>query len=67
MNASDLPPLLTPEQLAELFGVPIGTVRAWRLKNTGPQGFRVGRHVRYRREAVLAYIAAQEADERKSA
>lgn len=63
MNAADLPPLLTPEQLAELFDVPLGTVRAWRLKDKGPEGFRVGRHVRYKRQAVLDYIASMEADE----
>ncbi len=43
---------LTPEDIAELFGVPLETVYQWRRKRTGPPGFRVGKHVRYDPVAV---------------
>jgi len=50
---------LTPDDIAELFGVPLETVYAWRKKRTGPPGFRVGKHVRYDPEAVHAWVAQQ--------
>ncbi|MGW5782114.1 helix-turn-helix domain-containing protein [Streptomyces sp. NPDC003863] len=43
---------LTPDDIAELFGVPLETVYQWRRKRTGPPGFRVGKHVRYDPAAV---------------
>ncbi|MBN6052711.1 helix-turn-helix domain-containing protein [Nonomuraea sp. RK-328] len=57
--APELPTYLTPEQLAELFTVPLETVYQWRRKRTGPPGFRVGRHLRYDLAAVLAWVAEQ--------
>ncbi|MEV4614875.1 helix-turn-helix domain-containing protein [Kitasatospora sp. NPDC049258] len=50
---------LTPENIAELFEVPLETVYQWRRKRTGPPGFRVGRHVRYHPAAVAQWVAAQ--------
>ena len=38
---------LTPEDLSQRYGVPLGTVYGWRHKRYGPNGIRVGRHVRY--------------------
>ncbi|GGP37195.1 helix-turn-helix domain-containing protein [Streptomyces melanogenes] len=43
---------LTPDDIADLFGVPLETVYAWRKKRTGPPGFRVGKHLRYDPTAV---------------
>ncbi|MGW3691528.1 helix-turn-helix transcriptional regulator [Streptomyces sp. NPDC005125] len=48
---------LTPVDLADLLGVPLETVYQWRRKQTGPRGFRVGRHLRYDPEDVRAWIA----------
>ncbi|MFI6178549.1 helix-turn-helix domain-containing protein [Nonomuraea sp. NPDC051191] len=53
------PSFLTPEELAELFTVPLETVYQWRRKHTGPPGFRVGRHLRYDLAAVLAWVSEQ--------
>ncbi|MFF6957400.1 helix-turn-helix domain-containing protein [Streptomyces sp. NPDC008317] len=50
---------LTPDDITELFGVPLETVYHWRKKRTGPPGFRVGKHVRYDPEAVRAWTAKQ--------
>ncbi|MEU4066180.1 helix-turn-helix domain-containing protein [Streptomyces wedmorensis] len=50
---------LTPDDIAELFGVPLETVYHWRKQRTGPPGFRVGRHVRYDPIAVQSWVAQQ--------
>ncbi|MCP3758743.1 helix-turn-helix domain-containing protein [Streptomyces sp. TBY4] len=50
---------LTPDDIAELFDVPLETVYQWRKKRTGPPGFRVGKHVRYDPTAVHSWIAEQ--------
>lgn len=55
-------PLLTPSQLAAYLGVPLATVYQWRSVGTGPQGFRVGRHTRYRREDIEAWIEARRSE-----
>ncbi|MFJ4411894.1 helix-turn-helix domain-containing protein [Streptomyces sp. NPDC088910] len=54
---------LTPDDIAELFGVPLETVYGWRKKRTGPPGFRVGRHVRYDPATVHAWTTRQEAND----
>lgn len=49
--------LLTVKQLAELLQVPVATIYRWRHLGEGPRGIRVsGRHVRYRRENVEAFL-----------
>lgn len=44
------------EELAEMLGVPVATVRRWRYVQTGPPAVKVGRHIRYRREDVEAWL-----------
>lgn len=56
----------SPEELAADLGIPVGTVYQWRYKGTGPRGYKIGRHVRYRRSDVGAWIEAH-ADEPRSA
>lgn len=50
--------LLTPVQLAELVGVPRSTVYTWRYHGTGPRAIKVGRHIRFRRSDVDAWLEA---------
>ncbi|MFC8093772.1 helix-turn-helix transcriptional regulator [Streptomyces sp. NPDC056479] len=51
---------LTPEDLVELFELPsVQTLYQWRRKHIGPQGFRVGRYVRYDPEQVRAWVKSQ--------
>ena len=52
--------LLTIGEVAEILKVPVGTIRKWRSEGEGPEGFRVGKHVRFRRSAVARFIAARE-------
>jgi excisionase family DNA binding protein len=51
---------MTPEEVAERLRVPMATLYAWRYKNIGPAAVRLGRHLRYRVEAVEAWEAEQE-------
>ncbi len=53
---------VSAEQLAQEFGVPLRSVYGWNAKGTGPRRIRVGRHVRYSRDDVEAWIAAQYAN-----
>lgn len=51
--------LLTPNDLAIYFDLPLSTIYSWRSKGTGPRGFRVGKFVRYRLEDVQAWEQEQ--------
>lgn len=55
---SGLDPLLSIEDLAECLGVPVTTIYDWRVDGKGPCGVRVGRHVKFTRSDVLAWIEA---------
>ncbi|GAB2799465.1 helix-turn-helix domain-containing protein [Streptomyces daliensis] len=50
---------LTPDDIAEIFDVPLETVYQWRKKRTGPPGFRIGKHVRYDPADVQTYVTQQ--------
>lgn len=50
---------LSSQDLADELGVPVSTVYAWNYKGTGPRLYRLGRHVRYRRADVDAWIETQ--------
>ena len=49
--------LLSVEELADYLEVPVKTIYTWRHQNTGPRGFRVGKHVRFRWRDVEAWVA----------
>ncbi len=53
---------LTVEDLARLLRVPKATVYRWRWSGDGPRGYTIGRHVRFRRTDVEAWLA-QRADD----
>ncbi len=46
------------ETLADELDVPLRTVYAWRSRGTGPIGYRLGKHVRFRRVDVDAWLEA---------
>ncbi len=48
--------LLTINDLSEMLGIPVDTLYGWRHRGQSPQGYRVGRHVRYRRASVEAWL-----------
>lgn len=49
--------LLSVEEVADFLGVPVNTLYQWRHKGTGPQAYRVGRHLRYDLTSVRAWLA----------
>lgn len=51
--------LLTTEQVADWLQVPAETVRIWRKRNRGPRSVLVGKHRRYRRGDVEAWLEQQ--------
>jgi excisionase family DNA binding protein len=56
----------SPQTLADFLEVPIATVYRWRNHGDGPPGFRAGRHVRYRRRDVDAWIEQLARDDRRA-
>ncbi len=56
---SELDQLLTPQDLAAYLDVPLNTLYRWRHRGGGPAAFRVGKHIRYRRNDVEQWILLQ--------
>ena len=50
------PTFLTQHELAELLRLPERTLEDWRLTHAGPPYLKLGRHVRYEVEDVLAWV-----------
>ena len=50
------------DDLANYLGVPKQTIYAWRTTGYGPQGFRVGKHLRWRSATVIAWTLRLERD-----
>ena len=53
----DIERLLTIGELSAMLGVPVDTLYGWRHRGLGPQGYRIGRHVWYRRTVVESWRA----------
>jgi excisionase family DNA binding protein len=49
--------LLSVAELADYLEVPVKTIYTWRHHNTGPRGFRVGKHLRFRWRDVQTWVA----------
>ncbi len=47
---------------AEYLGVPAQTLYSWRSRGKGPKGYRVGRHIKFRRAEVDAWLESQADD-----
>jgi excisionase family DNA binding protein len=39
--------------------IPVGTLYQWRMRGYGPPAHRVGKHLRYRKSDIDAWMAAQ--------
>lgn len=55
--------LLSVAELADYLEVPVKTIYTWRHRNTGPKGFRVGKHVRFRWVDVQTWVTERIAEE----
>jgi predicted DNA-binding transcriptional regulator AlpA len=51
--------LLHPKAVAKWLGVPVSTLYSWKYRGLGPAALRIGKHLRYEREAILEWIAQQ--------
>lgn len=60
-TVAEAPSLLTPKEVANYLAVPVLTLQTWRAARKGPPSYRVGKHVRYRREEVEAWLEEQAA------
>lgn len=58
----DLVALLTPAQVGQYLGVPLGTLANWRYQGRGPAFIRFGRHVRYRATDIAVWVDRQRPD-----
>lgn len=60
-ETTELPELLTLEEVAKRTRTTVETVRYWRRHGQGPRGFRLGRRVVYDAAEVAAWIAERRA------
>jgi hypothetical protein len=51
-----LPEFLTLEDLSDVIGAPVGTLRHWRQTGYGPKSAKIGRRVLYRRRDVEVWL-----------
>jgi len=64
-SVAAIEPLLSPDEVAVILGIPVKTLYQWRYKGVGPRGLRIGRHVRYRSADVEAWLReVEEKDQR---
>jgi excisionase family DNA binding protein len=61
-NALDGDSLLTIEQVADFLNLPVATIRKQRAMGTFAPGYRLGKHIRWRRSDILEWLEAH-ADE----
>ena len=59
IEGNDTGRLLTINEVADLLGVPVATIYRWRHVGDGPPGYRIGRHVRYRRLDVETWLESR--------
>jgi excisionase family DNA binding protein len=52
--------LWTVNELAQFLQIPRDTLYQWRQRGEGPPAVRLGKHLRYRPEAVQAWLKSQE-------
>lgn len=55
------PRFMTVQEVAELLQVPVSTVYHWAAYGQGPPSFKVGKHRRFKADAVAEWLADAEA------
>ncbi len=51
--------LMTTDEVAQYLRVPVSTVHRWRSLGEAPKAARVGKHLRWRRADIDAWLEAQ--------
>lgn len=49
-------PLWTVQDVSDFLRVPVQTLHSWRVQGYGPPARRMGKHLRYRSEDVMAWL-----------
>jgi excisionase family DNA binding protein len=55
-------PLWGPDDVSAYTKVPVQTLYRWRVEGKGPRASKLGRHLRYRKSDVDAWVDAQSDD-----
>lgn len=66
-DALDTETLMSPQELADMLGLPLAAIYNFNYRGTGPRRISVGRHVRYRRSEVESWLDAQYVDRQPAA
>ena len=53
--------LLSVEEVAAFYKVPVRTIYSWQATGRGPRAYRVGRYLRFKRSDCLAHLESQAA------
>ena len=61
-QTSDTTRALTEREVAELLGLSVATLRAWRHRGKGPRFLRLGRSVRYLPSDLADFVRASAVD-----
>jgi predicted DNA-binding transcriptional regulator AlpA len=48
--------MLSPTEVEELYGIKVKTLAAWRLQSTGPDYFKLGNLVRYKKSEMDLWV-----------
>ena len=48
--------LWSVSEVSDFLGIPVATLHQWRYLGTGPEAFRVGKHLRYDPDAVRRWL-----------
>jgi excisionase family DNA binding protein len=51
--------LLSVEEVAAFYKVPVRTIYSWQATNRGPRAYRVGRYLRFKRSDCIAFLESQ--------
>lgn len=51
--------LWTIREVSAFLGIPVATLHQWRYLGTGPEAYRVGKHLRYSPIAVQAWLESE--------
>ncbi len=63
-TTTDTTRALTEREVAELLGLSVATLRAWRHRGKGPRFLRLGRSVRYLPSDLADFVSASAVDTR---
>ncbi len=61
-TTADEDDLWSPERLSRFLDIPVATIYRWRSTGEGPPGFRIGKHLRFAKADVLAWLETKRSE-----